>query len=73
MARNSDALRIVGEALYGPSWQTDLSAQLEVADRTMRRWLSGDTAIPDGIWFDLGKLCRNRSRALAKLADQLDQ
>ncbi len=33
--------------LYGtPRWQTALSRELRVNDRTVRRWASGDTAIP---------------------------
>jgi len=36
-----ELLRRVGEALYGDQWQTPLSRELEVADRTVRRWLSG--------------------------------
>jgi hypothetical protein len=34
----------VGEALYGPRWHTDLSRDLGVADRTMRRWMAGGAA-----------------------------
>lgn len=61
-----------GEALYGPSWRVRLSEALEVAERTVRRWEHGESAIPDGIWRDLAGLCRKHSVELAKLADRLD-
>ncbi len=33
--------------LYGTArWQTALSRELRVNDRTVRRWAAGDTAIP---------------------------
>jgi hypothetical protein len=62
----------VGGALYGPSWRVRLSEALKVAERTVRRWEHGESAIPDGIWGDLAKLCRKHSVELSKLADQLD-
>ncbi len=61
----------VGEALYGPSWRNALADALGVAERTVRRWQDGTSAIPDGIRGDLEKLCRKHSVDLAKLADQL--
>lgn len=51
-----DLLRAAGEALYGPRWQTPLAADLEVADRTVRRWAAGDSAIPDGVTSELRRL-----------------
>ncbi|MBB4428393.1 hypothetical protein GGD66_006980 [Bradyrhizobium sp. CIR48] len=46
-------LRQIGEALYGQSWQTDLAGQISVSDRSMRRWASGQDAIPLGVWRDI--------------------
>lgn len=68
MKLTQDHLRAVGEALYGPNWQTPLSEALGVADRTVRRWAAGDFEIPDGVWADIGKLCRKRGLKLEKLA-----
>lgn len=45
---SSRLLRDVGEALYGPRWQSDLARDLHVADRTMRRWLAGADDMPPG-------------------------
>jgi len=39
-------LAAAGHALYGDRWQTPLARDLGVADRTVRRWLSGETPIP---------------------------
>ena len=50
-------LQDVGQQLYGPRWQTDLSRAIDISDRTMRRWVSGEDSIPEGAWRDIyGKL-----------------
>jgi hypothetical protein len=50
-------LQDIGEQLYGPRWQTDLSRAIDVSDRTMRRWVSGEDSVPEGAWRDIyGKL-----------------
>jgi hypothetical protein len=36
-----------GEALYGPRWQSALADDLNVATRTVQRWVAGDRAVPD--------------------------
>ena len=54
----------VGEAMYGPRWQTDLARDLGVADRTMRRWDSGHTPIPGTLWADIAVAARRRRDAL---------
>lgn len=73
MKRDADALRAVGEALYGPMWQTPLAEALEVSDRTVRRWAAslGESPVPDGVWADIAKLCAKRGKALVKLAETL--
>lgn len=63
----------IGEALYGPSWRAQLGNALGVAERTVRRWQDGTSAIPEGLRADLAKLCRQHSAELAKLADQLER
>ena len=62
----------VGEALFGPSWRARLAEELGVAERTVRRWQDGTSAIPEGVRGDLVKLCRKHSAALAKIADQIE-
>jgi len=46
-------LRDVGEALYGPFWQSEMARELEVAVRTIQRWLAGDSPIPSSIGAEL--------------------
>lgn len=41
--------RKLGEALYGPRWQSNVAEDIGVADRTVRRWLAGYSPIPPGV------------------------
>lgn len=63
-----DLLRRVGEALYGPRWQSDLAAALGVADRTVRRWLAGDDIPRAGVRSDLLALLEARQELLRHVA-----
>lgn len=36
-----DELRIIGEKLFGPCWQTPLAASVFVTTRSVRYWLAG--------------------------------
>lgn len=60
-------LTTVGEALYGPRWQTDLSRDIGVSDRSMRRWAAGTDAVPSGVWHDVSRLLENRVADLERL------
>jgi hypothetical protein len=71
MKRDLGTLREVGEALYGLAWQSPLSRDLKVADRTVRRWLAGDFPVPDGVWPEIAAICAKRGDTLAKWADRL--
>jgi len=57
---NPDQLAAFGRALYGERWQTALATDLRVADRTMRRWLSGETPIGVSIASELRDLLLKR-------------
>jgi len=39
-------LRRAGTTLHGARWQRALARDLGVADRTVRRWLRGDSPMP---------------------------
>lgn len=42
-----DELRTIGEELFGAwGWQTKIAKALRVDGSTVRRWISGATAIP---------------------------
>ena len=60
-----------GEALYGPRWQSELSRDLDVDDRTMRRWVSGDSPVPVGVNVDLLRLLTERAADIDDLVPQV--
>lgn len=60
-----------GEALYGQQWQSALSRDLGISDRTMRRWAAGTTDVPAGAYLDLLRLTQERAGALDALAPRL--
>jgi len=51
---------LVGEALYGPRFQRELAKDLNVNERTMRRWVAGDFEPPATIQNVLLELLLNR-------------
>ena len=58
-------------ALYGPRWQSDLARDLQVSDRTVRRWDAGANDVPEGVWDELRALLRARGLALAAVRRKL--
>lgn len=72
MTLSPATLAIVGQALFGPSWQKPLAKALGVNVRTVRRWSNSDFDIPDGVWRDLAVLCWGRADKLETLALKLD-
>lgn len=68
---SSRLLQQVGEALYGPRWQSDLARDLDVSDRTIRRWASGADDLPVGVYTDLLRLTVERVQTLTDLADRI--
>jgi len=61
----------VGQALYGDRWQSDLARALSVGDRRVREWAACDRSIPEGIWDDLARLLRDRSKQCSALVGEL--
>ena len=66
-----ELLTEIGEALYGNQWQTDLARDLDVAVRTVQRWLSGERAIPAGLSDDLRPLLAARGKTIEALIHRL--
>jgi hypothetical protein len=66
-AMTPDELAAAGRALYGDRWQTPLAQNLHVADRTVRRWLAGQTPIPDGVESELRKVLIRRLKEIGGL------
>lgn len=71
MNRDAEALRHVGESLYGTCWQTAMAADLNVALRTVQRWAVGEYRVPRGVWPELAEICVNHGRDLRELAREL--
>ena len=66
----TDAMAQIGRVLYGERWQTSLATDLHIADRTMRRWLAGDSAMPLTVEKGLTKFI-NRTIEAARRHDRL--
>lgn len=64
-------LREAGEALYGPLWQSELARSIGVADRTVRRWISGNRSIPPEIGKMLRDLLTDHGKAIAAVRRKL--
>lgn len=62
-----DTIIRYGEALYGKNFQCALARALGINDRTMRRWMAGDTSPPESVHDDLKVLVRERIALLRKL------
>ncbi|WP_304175917.1 hypothetical protein [Phenylobacterium aquaticum] len=63
-----DDLAAKGRALCGARWQTALAAELGVADRTMRRWLAGDSPVPEAVEARLRAMLKRRHDELGDLS-----
>jgi hypothetical protein len=70
---NAELIRIVGPALWGTRWHTDMAQTLGVSDRTVRRWVSGRDAPRPGIWTELVAIIRERCIALGELLAVVEQ
>ena len=68
---NSDKLAAAGRAPYGQHWQTPVAMDLNVADRTMRRWLISQTPIPDGVSRELRQILIKRFKEIGALIGYL--
>lgn len=64
-------LILIGEALYGARFQTELAGDLSVGDRTMRRWCSGKGEIPDNVQAELAVVVAAKGKKLAKILAEL--
>lgn len=60
----------IGAALWGSRWQSDMGAALEISDRHIRRMVSGEAAIPPGVFVDLMRIMQERAQALDDLTAQ---
>ena len=68
-----DLLTACGEALFGPRWQSEMSRALAVDDRTIRRWVAGDSPVPVGVAVDLLRLLSERAAEIDDLIPTLQR
>jgi hypothetical protein len=59
-------LAAIGEALYRQSWKTELAGDLNVDDRSLRRWIQTGE-VPEGVWRDLIVLLADRRGVIDSL------
>jgi hypothetical protein len=62
-----DELVVCGRALYGDRWQTSLAQELAIADRTMRRWVAGESPIPDDVENKLRRVLETRLNVIGRI------
>lgn len=67
-----EQLRIIGEALYGERWQSDIARDLNVDSRRVRQWLASERPIPAGIWVELAAKMRQRKQTIAGLLSSFE-
>lgn len=72
---SASLLATVGATLYGEGehWISRLAEDLGVNERTMRRWLGSESAIPARVWDDLINIAIGRAREIADLVPKIDQ
>lgn len=64
-------LREAGEAIFGPRWQSELARELNVTDRTMRRWVAGEFSIPQAVSAELRGILKAKGAAMAAVRRKL--
>jgi hypothetical protein len=68
-------LATIGTTLYGEgeAWPSRLAEDLGVNERTMRRWIAGESAIPERVWDELINIAIGRAREIADLIPKIEQ
>lgn len=65
-----EQLEQAGRLLYGDQWQSALARALDVDNRTVRRWVSGESAIKDAIRDEITELLTTNQKEIGEyLAD----
>ena len=61
----NNQLEQAGQLLYGDLWQSALARALNVDSRTVRRWLSGDSAIKQSISKEIDELLKINQKEIS--------
>lgn len=71
MTEDQALLSEIGRALYGARWQSAVAEDLGVSDRTVRRWIAGESAVPIGVWGEFRGSLVERNKAIVILLSRL--
>jgi hypothetical protein len=71
MLNTKALLRDIGVALYGIGWEAEMARRRGVDVRTMRRWFTGTSPIPENVWPQLRDEIRKRNLDLEELLRRL--
>lgn len=64
-------IREVGEALYGPRWQSELARDLGMSGRHMRRLAAGTAVLTPGMMADMLLIAEERAQAIDEVIEHL--
>src|SRR5262245_23412767 len=68
---SAELIRLVGPALFGRNWQSELADWLGMNRRTIRRWMSGEDEPRPVVWTELLEITRERHTQLAALIETI--
>lgn len=58
---------LIGQALYGQSWKSEMAKSLGYDYRRIQHWMTGSRPIPDDIWPKIKILVVQRQDELNKI------
>ncbi len=64
---NIEKLALIGQALYGQSWKSEMAKSLGYDYRRIQHWMTGSRPMPDDIWPKLEILVEQRQDELNKI------
>lgn len=64
---NAEKLALIGQALYGQSWKSEMAKSLGYDYRRIQHWMKATRPIPNEIWPKLAILVEQRQDELAKI------
>jgi hypothetical protein len=69
--KSGELIRTIGECMFGTRWITELSQELGVSARSVRRWATGRCEPSPEIWVDLSQLLAMRAHEQMRLRDRI--
>ena len=64
---NIEKLALIGQALYGQSWKSEMAKSLGYDYRRIQHWMKATRPIPNEIWPKLAILVEQRQDEFAKI------